>query len=98
MLGGKRGIKRLEAETGRVLREFIRRHERGGAEPTDVAIVEGSAVVERELHRGVAALRGGQLTRVDEQRTGKARLNDQMLPPREIEDDEFGAAPDVFDP
>src|SRR6185312_5184517 len=97
MLGGKRGIKRLDAKAGRVPRELIRRHERDGAESPDVSVVERSAVVERELDRRVAPFLWWQLAGVDEQRAGEARLNHEPLAGGQIEDDELGPTPDVLD-
>ena len=56
MRRGERWVKRLDAECARVFVEPFGRHQRDGAEATNVAIVEVASVVEREVQCRVRRL------------------------------------------
>src|SRR5512132_3799357 len=89
-------VKGLDAERARVRVPSRRRHQRDRAEASNVAVVQGAAVVEAELERGVAALGVGERAvgwGVEQHRAGEARLHDYAVAGGKVEDDELGAAP-----
>ena len=91
-------VKRLDAECAGVFVEPLRRHQRDGPETTNVAVVQIATVVERQMQRGVAALRdSGRGPRDQQQRARESRLDDDAVAGREIEHDELGAPPARLD-
>src|SRR5215217_1363072 len=90
---GERRVKRLDAERRGVLREARGTHQRQRPEAANVAIVEVTAVVQREAHGGVRSLVLGERTATEEQRTGESGLYDDAILRVEIEHDELRAAP-----
>src|SRR5215471_14592922 len=90
---GERSVKWLDAERRRVAREAIGVHQSDRSEPSNIAVVKGSAIVENELDGRVLTLTFGQIARVDQQRTGETRLHNQMIAAGEIENDQLRASP-----
>src|SRR3954469_22084301 len=97
MLACKGRVKGLDAKRRGVVRETLGSHQCEGAEASDIAIVNRSTVVQRELDGGVRALSVRKVARVDEQGAGEPRLNDDSITRREIEDDELSATPAALD-
>src|SRR5687767_10269596 len=86
-------VKWLNAKPFRVVRQSPGAHECDGAEAANVAIVQGTAVRESQLQRGVGQLTLRQRPIVDQEGSGKSWLNDQRIASRELDDDELGPPP-----
>ena len=97
MLGGERGVKGLATEPGGVSGKPLLAHERQRAEPSNVAIVNRTTILEAKLNGRVRAFALRQISRVDEQRAGEAWLDNHAIAGGEIEDDELGASPTAID-
>src|SRR5690348_13352657 len=93
MLRRERGVKGLDAESVRVALEALRGHERHGAEPADVAIMEIATVVESQPEGGVRRLFGREGAAAEEQGAGEARLDDDSIAGIELENDQLRSAP-----
>src|SRR3954469_10616609 len=93
MLRGKVGVKGLDAKFGGVKLKPLGAHQRERAEPPNVPIMDRASVIESELHSRVRTLALRQVAPVDEERASEARLDDQPIAGREIEDDELRAPP-----
>src|SRR5678815_3681365 len=97
MLASEAWVKRLDAKRVGVLRKAFVGHERHGAKPTNVAVVQRASIVQPELDRRVAPLVLWEIAAIDQDSAGKARLNDNAVASREIDHDELGASPTAFD-
>ena len=93
MICGELAVKWLDAERCGVAVEPLGIHQCDGAQPTDVAIVQRSTVVENELDGRVLALALRKIPGVNQQSAREARLDDQTFARREIEHDELRAPP-----
>src|SRR2546423_12582355 len=95
----ERRVKRLHAEPADVLAEPLRRHEGDRAEAADVAVVEAPAVGEGERDADELLLALGERRRsvVGEEGASEARLHDEPVARREVEDDELRATPRALD-
>jgi hypothetical protein len=92
MLRRERGVKGLDAESARVSLEALGAHERDGAQPADVAVVQVPAVVEGEAQGGVGSFVGRKGPAAEQQGPREPRLDDDAIARTEIEDDELRPA------
>src|ERR1035437_1226191 len=90
---GERGVKWLDSECLDVFLESLGRHQREGAEGTNVAIVEGASVIESEVHGRVCRLALRERPGGEEKRAGEAWLHDDPVAGGEIEHDHLRPAP-----
>src|SRR3954471_24226583 len=93
MLRGKVGVKGLDAKFGGVKLKPLGSHQRERTEPPNVPVVNRAPVLESELHSRVRALSFGEVAAIDQKRASEARLDDQPIAGREVEDDELRAPP-----
>ena len=82
-------------ERPRVPRESAFVHHAHRPEPTNVAVVKRTLVLEHELDGRVATLVFRELSGVDEQRSREPWLDDDSILRREIENDQLRATPRV---
>src|SRR4051812_39733771 len=97
MLGGKARVKWLDAKRRSVFREALGRHQRDGSKAPNIAIVQRAAILQNELERRVRTLLVRKLSAVDEQRSGKAWLNDEPVSGGQIDHDQLRATPAPHD-
>src|SRR5450432_2209930 len=92
MLWREGWVKRFGAQSGIEFLESPRSHECEGPETPNVAVGEGTAVVESEADGYVAQRIERKRSVVDEECAGEARLDDDAVAAVERDDDGLGAA------
>jgi hypothetical protein len=93
----KRTVKRLNAEFPGVFSESLLIHEREGAEPADIGIVQSSTIVEIHPQSRVFERFLTESAVVDEQRTREPRLHDDTLAGVEVDHYQLRPPPAAHD-
>src|SRR6266516_1971003 len=93
MCAGELTVKWLDAQFAGVFLEASRIHQRDSSKTTHIGVMQSSSVAEVETQRGIVELRAGEISGVDQERTGESRLYDDSVAGVEIDHYELGASP-----
>src|SRR5687767_4643619 len=93
----KCAVKRLDPESRGVLGKTLRAHQRHGSEPPYIGVMQRAPIIEIQPECRIPQLRRSETSIVDEKRSGKTRLHDQVIARVEIGDHELCTTPGAED-